>query len=89
MKPSMYKELYVRRVNTINCGYCDKKSDKSTESIFATFLFVSQFISDSRVDDFFFYLKSFKIREVEWLSVRTIGLFRTQSNIYDGALLQK
>ena len=25
MKTCMQKELYVRRVNTINCGYCNKK----------------------------------------------------------------
>ena len=34
----------------------------------------------------FFHLKGFKIREVEWLSLRTMGLFRTQSNIDDGPL---
>ena len=51
------------------------------KGISVTVFFVSQFISDTRVNDFFFYLKSFKIREIEWLSVRNIGLFRNQSNI--------
>ena len=78
MKSCMNKELYIRRANTINCGCCDKKQDKSTESIFVTFLSVSQFIFNSRVGKFIFNLKSFKIREIEWFSVRTIGLFRTQ-----------
>ena len=58
----MYKELYIRRVNTINCAYCDKKKDKSTESIFAILLVVSQFILDSQVDEIFVYVKLFKIR---------------------------
>ena len=31
-------------------------------------------------------LRNFKIRKIEWLSVRTIGLFRMQSNINDRAL---
>ena len=53
------RNLLTRRVNTINCGYCGKKYDKSTYNIFLTYFF-NQFISDSRI---FFYLKSFKIRE--------------------------
>ena len=36
----------------------------------------------------FFHLKGFKIREVEWLSLRTMGLFRTQWNIDDGPLCE-
>ena len=52
------RNLLTRRVNTINCSYCDKKYDKSTY-IFLTYFF-NQFISDSRI---FFYLKGCKIRE--------------------------
>ena len=63
MKPCMNKELEIRRVDTINCGYCDKKQGKSTESIFVTFLFVSKFIFDSQVNEFFSTLRVSKLEK--------------------------
>ena len=81
--------MYLQRAQHSKGKYCDEKEDKSTESIFATFLFVSQFLSDSWVDESFFYIKSYKIREIECFSIRNIGLFRTQFNIYNKVLLQK
>ena len=47
----------------MNCGYCDKKYDKATESSFVTFLLVSQFISDSRVGERFF--STLKVSKLE------------------------
>ena len=84
MKPCMQKELYVRGVNTINCV------NTTNPQKYLCHLFICQPIhiwhASKRI---FFYLKSFRIRKTEWSSVRTIDLFKTQSNIYDGALLQK
>ena len=65
---SLYEIMYAERALRSKGEYnklrlLQQEIKQIHKSIFATFLFVSQFISDMRVNKFFFYLKVSKLEK--------------------------
>ena len=90
---SLYETMYVERALRSKGKYNKlrllQQEIRQIHKKYLCHLFICQPIHIPQASKLFFYIKSFRIRETEWLSVRTIGLFKTQWNIYDRALLQK